>query len=203
MPSLDERVLELFALVMDGFVGAKEAFLHGDSSIVTQLIERERRIDRLYHRLQEEVSDLLTQPDANPQSVHYLVSIIRIIPELERSGDLALHIAQKAVIDPGGDLSPRTRGILEQMAEVATALWNATAIAYEERDPSAAERLQTLDEDLDELHASFRTEVAATCTSISTAMEMALVGRFFERFGDHAVNVARTIADMSSSPTLR
>ncbi|MHB8190984.1 MAG: phosphate signaling complex PhoU family protein [Ferrimicrobium sp.] len=195
--SIDVRVLELFALVSDGFVGAKEALLHGDRSITAQLVDRERRIDRLYHSLQDDIDRRLLAPGLTPEHVHYLVTVTRIIPELERSGDLALHIAQKAVLDLTRDLSPRSRGILEQMAELGAAMWNQASVAFDERDAHAANHLDALDEELDELHLSFIAEVASTCTSVAIAMEMALVGRFFERFGDHAVNLARTTSTLA------
>ncbi|MEX6429468.1 MAG: phosphate signaling complex PhoU family protein [Ferrimicrobium sp.] len=194
--SIDQRVLELFALVGDSFVGAKEALLHGDTSIATRLVDRERHIDELYGSLQREVSQRLMDDDHRPGELHYLVGIVRIIPELERSGDLAEHIARKAALDLTRDLKPRCRGIMEQMAELGASMWTQASVAFDIQDPAVATRLDQLDENLDDLHVSFMTEVASSTPPIAIAMELALVGRFLERFGDHAVNLARTTASL-------
>ncbi|WP_298346845.1 phosphate uptake regulator PhoU [Ferrimicrobium sp.] len=194
--SIDQRVLELFALVGDSFVGAKEALLHSDTSITTRLVDRERRIDELYSTLQGEVSQRLMDDDHHPGELHYLVGIVRIIPELERSGDLAEHIARKASLDLTRDLRPRCRGIMEQMAELGASMWTQASLAFDVQDPTVATHLDQLDENLDDLHVSFMTEVASSTPPIAIAMELALVGRFLERFGDHAVNLARTTASL-------
>ncbi len=193
---IDEGVIELFALVGDGFVGAVEAFLYGDQDITSSLLDRERRIDELYRSLQAKVSDRLTQGPLDPVEVQYLVGVIRIIPELERSGDLSEHIARKAAMGLAADMSPRCRGIVKQMADLAAAMWTQASMAYEKRDPSVADLLDQLDESLDDLHVSFIAEVASSRCSLTTAMELTLIGRFLERLGDHAVNLARTTASL-------
>ncbi len=200
-PSIDAAVLELFALVSDGFSGAKEAFLHEDHEIVRRLIQRERTIDARYLALEREVNARLLAPDRTPEAVHYLVTIVRIIPELERSGDLTEHIARKGALGLVRALGPRARGLLESMAELALEMWQATAVAFELADPSVARRVNELDEALDDLHVAFSTEIASTCSSISTAMDLALVARFVERFGDHAVNLARSSATLTTLTT--
>lgn len=196
--SIDLAVLELFALVSDGFAGAKEAFLHEDHEIVTQLVARERLIDEHYQRLEREVNARLLEPDRSPTVVHYLVTIVRIIPELERSGDLAEHIARKGALGLARELRPRARGLLESMAELALAMWNETAAGFEQGDATVARRVNELDESLDDLHVTFTAEIASTCRSIATAMDLALVARFVERFGDHAVNLARSTASLAT-----
>lgn len=196
--SIDFAVLELFALVSDAFSGAKEAFLHEDKGIVAHLVERERIIDVRYLALEREVHERLLSPDRTPAMVHYLVTIVRIIPELERSGDLAEHIARKGALGLVRELRPRARGLLESMAELALSMWSETAMAFEHTDPTVARRVNDLDESLDDLHVTFTAEIASTCQSIATAMDLALVARFVERFGDHAVNLARSTAALAT-----
>lgn len=196
--SIDHAVLELFALVSDGFAGAKEAFLHEDHAIVSHLLERERLIDARYLALEREVNERLLAPERTPAMVHYLVTVVRIIPELERSGDLAEHVARKGALGLARELSPRGRGLLESMAELALSMWSETALAFERADPTVARRVHELDESLDDLHVTFTAEIASTCRSIATAMDLALVARFVERFGDHAVNLALSSATLAT-----
>jgi len=194
--SIDAKVRQLFALVGDGFAGAREALLASDASITRRLIARERQIDDLYAEVQRDVSERLAREPHEPGELHYLIGIVRIIPELERSGDLAEHIARKAGLELTRGLRPRCRGIMEQMGELASAMWVEAAQAFDRQDASAAYRLDQLDEELDDLHVSFMTEVSSAAPPIAVAMELALVGRFLERFGDHAVNLARTTASL-------
>ena len=116
-----------------------------------------------------------------------------MLPELERSGDLAEHVSRRAVRGLGVELSPRARGLVEQMGEVACEMWRATADAYADRAP-VADEVEELDDELDELHVTLTAEIASGSMPLPVAIEAALVARFYERFGDHAVNLARRIA---------
>lgn len=90
------------------------------------------------------------------------VAILRIVPELERSGDLVEHIALGTPQGMAKMLTPRARGLVEQMGETGVDMWRQTANAYADRDASAAERLRRLDDWLDELHVNLSTELGQT-----------------------------------------
>jgi phosphate transport system protein len=85
------------------------------------------------------------------------------------------------------------RGLVEQMGRVGVEMWRAVADAYVDRDGSAAGRLTVRDEEVDDLHVSLVAEIASGAVAFPVAIEMALVARFYERLGDHAVNVARRV----------
>ena len=125
------------------------------------------------------------------------MSVLRLLPELERSGDLAEHVASRAIRGLGGELSPRARGMVERMGEIACAMWKRTADAYGDRLREAGEHLEILDDELDELHVLLTVEIASGSMPIPVAIEAALVARFYERLGDHAVNLARRVAHLS------
>lgn len=80
------------------------------------------------------------------------------------------------------------------MGRVGVELWRMAADAYGERDAAAGRRIEASDDELDELHTSLTAEIASGSVSLPVAIEMALVGRFYERLGDHAVNIARRMA---------
>ena len=79
------------------------------------------------------------------------------------------------------------------MGSVGTDMWRCTADAFAERDPVAAGHLPERDDEMDELHSALTAELASGRMALPVAMEMALVARFFERLGDHAVNIARRV----------
>jgi phosphate transport system protein len=93
-------------------------------------------------------------------------------------------------------LTPRARGLIQQMGDEGVQMWRHASAAFAARDPLAAERLRSVDDRLDDLHVSLGTELAQCVISVPVAIEMGLVARFLERLGDHAVNVARRIAEL-------
>lgn len=187
---IDEQVLHLYGLVRDGLAGATEALLSGDREAARELVARDRMLDTLYVDIEDVVQRQFALQAPMAADLRFLLSVLRIVPELERSGDLVEHIAQRAARGLADQLTPRIRGLLDSMGRAAGALWTASADAYAERDPEAAIRLRELDDELDDIHVSFIADVASGSVGVAVAMELALVGRFYERLGDHAVNVA-------------
>ena len=115
------------------------------------------------------------------------------MPEIERSGDLAEHIAIRATGALSAQLTSRMRGLIEQMGDICVEMWRVSADAFVERDATKASWLSTRDDELDLLHKQFITEAASAEIPASAAMDLALLGRFYERLGDHAVHVAERI----------
>ena len=186
---INREVIKLFALVGEGVAGATHCLLDGDREAARVLAESDETIDALYKEVEQLAQSQLALRDTGPTELRYLVAVLRMLPELERSGDLAEHVSRRAVRGLGVELSPRARGLVEQMGEVACEMWHATADAYADRAPVAAEV-----EELDELHVTLTAEIASGSMPLPVAIEAALVARFYERFGDHAVNLARRIA---------
>jgi phosphate transport system protein len=122
-----------------------------------------------------------------------LLSVLRIVPEIERSHDLVVQIAARANHILSEDLSPRCRGLVERMGTLASSMWRQAADSWYQRDRSAAFALDERDDEMDELHSSLLAELASGQMSLPVTMEMTLVARFYERLGDHAVNIARRV----------
>jgi phosphate transport system protein len=194
LAAIDRQVLRLFAMVTGGLGAATAAFLDADSAAASALVAGDPLIDTLQRSTEDLVQRVLMHPSALSEAeLRMLVAVLRIVPELERSGDLVEHIAMRTHQGLGRSISPKARGLIEQMGELGVELWRGATDAYADRDPGAAERLRELDDRLDDLHVRLSGELAETTTSIPVAIEMGLVGRFFERLGDHAVNVARRV----------
>jgi phosphate transport system protein len=190
---LTKEVVELFAYVGEGLAGATDAFLSGDRDRARRLVASDELIDSLYHDIEAIVQTQFASGRVGGDDLRLLVSVLRIVPELERSGDLAEHIAQRAARGLGFEVTPRARGLVAQMGEVCNEMWRVATDAFVERDADAADRLNLADDRLDDLHVSLTAEVASGALSLPVAMEMALVARFYERLGDHAVNVAERV----------
>jgi len=202
IPEIDRGVLHLFALVTEGLAAATQAFLDNDCAAARAVVAGDRRIDLLESDVEELVTRRLLARPAPPSDVtQMLVAILRIVPELERSGDLVEHIALRTPQGMSMSLTPRARGLVAEMGRVGVDMWLDAADAYAKRDTCAADRLRDLDDELDDLHVTLCVELAESVTSTPVAIEMGLVARFLERLGDHAVNVTRRLRDWCPEPT--
>jgi phosphate transport system protein len=191
---LDEEVLRIFALVREAIAGATEIFLATDRDAARALVARDQLIDALHRNLENDIFRELIRPNQDDiERQRHLLVILRILPELERSGDLAEHIASHAIQGLARWLTPRALSLVAQMGTVGLEMWELAAAAYADQDPSAAEVLRARDDEIDDLHVSLTAELAAGGISIPVAIEMGLVARYFERLGDHAVNVTRRL----------
>ena len=199
LEGIEAKVIELFAMVAEDLARATDALLSGNNEVVKVLAEREAVIESLYPEIEETVNRniLLQAPVAS--DLRFLLSVLRIMPELERSHDLVENIARRADHILSDDLSPRARGLVERMGELVSDMWRQASEAWYQRDSSAAALLAERDEEMDELHASLIAELASGKMTLPVAMEMTLVARFYERLGDHAVNVARRVAYLAGS----
>ena len=202
LAGIEAKVIELFAMVAEDLPKATNALLTGDAEVLAQLADRERQIDSLYPEIEQLVNQeiLLQAPVA--ADLRFLLSVLRIVPELERSHDLLMHIATRANHLLGADLTPRSRGLVERMGSLASAMWRQAADSWYQRDRSAAQVLATYDEDMDELHASLVAELASGSMTVPVTMEMAQVARDYERLGAHAVNIARRVVYLAGSARL-
>jgi len=199
LEGIEAKVIELFAMVAEDLPRATEALLSGNNEVLAVLTEREKLIDALYPEIEELVNReiLLQAPVAS--DLRFLLSVLRIVPELERSHDLVMQVAARANHILGEDLSPRTRGIVERMGSLASEMWRQAVDSWYQRDRFAATVLDTRDDEMDELHAGLIAELAAGRMALPVTMEMTLVARFYERLGDHAVNIARRVAYLAGT----
>lgn len=193
LDEIDRQVVQLFALVTEGLAGATDALLSGDRELAKALVERDAMIDTVYVDVEDLVQRQIALQSPMADDLRFLLSVLRIVPELERSGDLAEHIAQRAARGLTAELTPRLRGLIEEMGRVGVELWRASCAAYTSRDGTAEPGLRERDDELDDLHVSLTAELASGSLSLPVAIEVALVGRFYERLGDHAVNIAARV----------
>jgi phosphate transport system protein len=189
---IEVRMAQLFALVSEALAGATDALLSNDIAAALEVVEGDQAIDDVTAEVELLVWELLGSEPPPSATLRHLVGVLLIVPELERSGDLAEHIAQRAASNLGAEMSPLSRGIVQRMSEVALEMWRAAADAYGDRAADAAS-LSEDDEEIDILHDRLTVEVAAGTMPPPIGAQVTLLARFYERIGDHAVNLARRI----------
>jgi phosphate transport system protein len=193
LAAIEAKVVELFAMVAEDLPKATDALLNGNSEVIRALVERDRIMDALYPKI-EELADreiLLQQPVAS--DLRLLISVLRVVPELERSHDLIVDIARRGNFTLSQGLSPRSRGLIEHMGNLASEMWSHALNCWCERDRSAAIALGEGDDEMGELHASLMAELASGGMTLPVTMELTLVARFYERLADHAFNISRRV----------
>ncbi|MHB1517579.1 MAG: phosphate signaling complex PhoU family protein [Acidimicrobiales bacterium] len=196
--AIEQKVIQLFALVSEALSRATHALLGGEMLLGQQVIEGDQLVDDLTAEVELLVWDELQSRPVQGGELRYLVALLLIIPELERSADLAEHIAQRAVGHLGTAMSPRSRGIVQLMTEVANEMWQQAADAFGERT-RVAKLLVRADEEMNLLHERLTHEVETEKMPVAIAAQVTLLGRFYERLGDHAVNLARRVEFLAES----
>ena len=117
--------------------------------------------------------------------------------EIERSGDLVVNIAKTMRRIYGDELTPKIRGLVEQMSEEAAKLYKAAIDAYLDEDAALAAAIDDMDDILDALQKDFIESVIeaheADKIDLNAAVQLALIARYYERIGDHAVNMGERV----------
>lgn len=194
LDAINQKVVRLFALVSEAVAAANEALLADDADALAVVRAGEKTIDELMLAVEVDIERLLLLQAPVAGELRYALAIIRIVPELERSGDLAEHIAKRAGSGLAAQLTPAARGMLERMGIVTAQLWRAAADGFVDRDPGAGEALELADDEVDDLHTELTAELLAGGVPAAVAADATLVARFYERLGDHAVHIATRVA---------
>jgi phosphate transport system protein len=193
----DRAVLVLFATVIESLGWATAALLDQDVELANRVIADDKKVDAKCRELTDLIKDRLSEAAVARDELEDLIAILQMVPELERSADLAEHIAQRAVRDLGGIISPRSRGLIQSMCDVGVRMWQLSSRAYAERSRHLRVEINEADDELDNMSAFLLAEGATGGGGPKVAAELALIARFYERIGDHAVNLARRSADMA------
>ena len=190
--SEDERVGLLFAQVTEAVARSSWALLSEDPDMGQGVVDRDQAIDELTAEIELDVWHRLQQDRPGWDQLQRAVGVLLILPELERSADLAEHIAQRSLTGLGAEMTLLSRGIIQRMSEVAIDMWNQAAKAYTEGTVHFDE-LDEADDEMDVLHERLSNEVAGGAMDSAVGAQVTLLARFYERLGDHAVNLARRI----------
>lgn len=189
---LRPQTVRIFALVGEAIAGATHALLSNDRELAKRVVDQDIVIDDLVNKLIFTAeARLLQSAPLDVEGRRELLILLRILPEIERNGDLAEHVARRAARGLGSEMSPRSRGLIERMGEVASTIWREATDVIMDGKTEAVGAIEEIDDELDDLHVSLTAELTSGSMTVPVAVEVALIARFYERFGDHCVNLAR------------
>jgi phosphate transport system protein len=197
---VDRLLTDLLHLVRDGVRDATEALLRDDAAAAVAIGSRRHLADPLYNEVERKVAALMAREGPVASDLRYLLAVLRVVPELEQSAALADGIARKGSQGLTNVISPRARAMITRAGDLVTAMWSELSDRWDDHGGESEDRLDAARDELDDLHTSLTAEVAASGLPASTTMDMALIGRFYERLGDHAVNIARRLDQLSRWP---
>jgi len=187
----------LAALVTELIPRATAVLLEGDLEGAEYIISGDREIDARSVELEEQCISILALQAPVATELRQVVALLRMIAEVERSGDLVSNICKIARRIYGHDLDPKLRGIISRMGEQAQQLYLAAIEAFVENDDNKAAALDDMDAYLDALQKQFIQAIfesqAAGHIDLQVAVQLAYVARFYERIGDHAVNISERV----------
>jgi len=196
---LDLIVDELVSMtqqVQQSVARATHALLTADSHVADQVVESDAQIDALRGRIEDQVFELMALQQPVAGDLRMLIAAVRMVADLERMGDLSVHVAKVAQLRNPEIAVPRPmRPTIERMAHVAVHMVGAAGQVIAQRDVEAAERLEADDEEMDELRRrSFRIMLGDDWAyGVEPAIDVALLGRYYERIADHAVSLGRRV----------
>jgi phosphate transport system protein len=175
---------------------ATTALLQADQTEAEQVAMGDNEIDALYHQVEEKVYDLLARQAPVASDLRAVITSLHVASDLERMGDLAEHIAETAARrHPSIAVPEELQPVIREMASVADDLSGKIAEVLSTSDVERAAEMERDDDVMDDLHRQLIAFMlgAAWRHGVEAAIDGALLGRYYERFADHAVNAANQV----------
>jgi phosphate transport system protein len=189
-------VVRLTDMVRRALASATLALLEADGRIAELVIAGDADIDRVTNEIEEHAFLLMATQQPVATDLRQLVATLRIIADLERMGDHAVHIAKVARLrEPELAVPERLQATIRAMAKVADSMIESVSHVIAERDVVTAAALEQKDDEMDRLHRELFQKLLSDAWphGVEAAVDLALLSRYYERVGDHAVSMARRL----------
>jgi phosphate transport system protein len=196
LKELTDQMIEMTRIVGFAIARATAALMDADLALAESVIEADRDLDVLQADLEEKAQLLLIRQQPVATDLRVVITALRMSSDLERMGDLAVHIAKVARMRyPNSAIPPELRGTMVQMGQVAERIVEKTGSLIASRDVVTANELETDDDMMDGLHRGLFTALLSRewPHGVEAAVDVTLLSRYYERFADHAVSVARRV----------
>jgi phosphate transport system protein len=196
LDDLGKTLVRMTQLVRTAMERATRALLDGDLSGAERVISDDPQVDALREDLEERTFQMIARQQPVATDLRLLVTTLHLSADLERMGDLARHIAKVARMRyPELAVPEEVRDVISQMGTVALSLVAKVADVIEGRDVALAQALEAEDDSMDALHRKLFTLLLSPnwTHGVESAIDMTLLGRYYERYADHAVSVAQRV----------
>jgi phosphate transport system protein len=199
LDDVQRDLLRVAARVTESITRGTEALLALDLAEAQAIIDGDHEINELTLDIEERCFTILARQQPMASDMRAVVTAIRLTSEIERSGDLMVNVAKATRRLYGNPVPPALHGLLQSMADEAVRLYRLAMDAYADGDAILASAIDDMDDRLDQVHKDYIEailELYADLRDVQGAVQLALVGRYYERIGDHAVNIGERVEYM-------
>lgn len=196
LDTIVDDLVTLTGTVRRAVASSTTALLDADARLAEMVIAGDAAVDEETEAIEERALLLLATQQPVATDLRQLIATLRMLNDLQRMGDLSVHVAKVARMRmPDPAVPPQLHPTIRAMAKVADSMIDAAARIVANRDVVAAARLEDEDDEMDRLRKDlFRTLLSDTWEhGVEPAIDLALLGRYYERIGDHAVSMARRV----------
>ena len=196
LDGVSATLVQMAGLVKVAMENATTALLTADLAIAEKVIQEDLIIDEMQHELDARTINLMARQQPVASDLRTLVTSLRISADLERMGDLAHHIAKVARLrHPNSAVPNELHDTIQQMGIVAENISRKVATVIESRNTLLALEVEKDDDEMDKLHREVISALTGSSWNkgVDSAIDLTLLGRYYERYADHAVSVARRV----------
>ena len=196
LDGVSQSLVDLTKMVSEAIVKSSKALLSADLKLAEEVIATDAKIDDYQHDLDTRIIDIIARQQPVASDLRALITALRMSADLERMGDLSHHIAKVARLRHPNNAIPNDLVLaFTEMGYVAEKLSTKVATVITTRDTDMALQVEKDDDEMDDLHRKVISGIISNGSSITieSAIDLTLLGRYYERFADHAVAVARRV----------
>ena len=196
LDAVSSTLVQMAGMVKTAMENATTALLTADLTLAEKVIADDLIIDEIQHELDARTINLIARQSPVATDLRTLVTSLRMSADLERMGDLAHHIAKSARMRyPATAVPPELSLTIEEMGRVCGKIIEKTSLVLKNKDTEQALEIEKDDDEIDTLHRKIITTLLDPNWKhgIETAIDMTLLGRYYERCADHAVSTARRV----------
>ena len=188
-------LVQMGSLVVENTRRAGEVAVDNRLDLVDAVRAGDEPITALYRTLEQRTFEILALQQPVASDLRFLVAATRILYEMERSGDLAVNIANRVAAHDGFPQLPEMRSLLERLVSESAAVFTAAVVAIANLDPEIGINAEASDDVVDDITERFFGTIHAHSAELGldSAVELSHVGRFLERIADHGVNIAQNV----------
>ncbi len=189
-------LIEMTESVREAMRRASVALLDADRTEAEEVVAADAETDALCRRVDDRVYDLLARQAPVASDLRLLVTALSIATDLERMGDLAVHVAKIALRRmPARAVPEELRPVIRDMAAASDRMAGKVIDVLRTADAKRAAELEHDDDEIDELQKQLYGLMLGTAWrhGVEPAVDSALLGRWYERYADHAVNAGRAV----------
>jgi phosphate transport system protein len=193
---VSQSLVDLCEKVADTIQKATQSLLTSDLKLAEEIIASDIAIDDFQHDLDARIIDIVARQQPVASDLRALATALRMSADLERMGDLAHHIAKVTRIrHPQAAVPAEFHQLFESLGRAAEKIARKTAVVIATRDTDMALEIERDDDEIDDLHRQLITALVAPNWKhgVETAVDLTLLGRYYERYADHAVSVSRRV----------